>query len=806
MEYLLICKVQDVQGKPSRGIQIRIYDKDFPLREHILASGKSDEKGELIIRFRDTRIRHLFTRQPHIFFEIIDFDKSFQSVRDILGDYSKKIDNDETIWTSAAIPNIADIDKYTVTVVKEPRGVPEKYEAVVIGSGFGGTITSLTLANNFDSKDPTLKSKRVCILERGQWWVSHEMPSTKEGTTDDNPSQRQYLEENNIPYGVWANPDNLKGLLALFGNTREISGIRGLYDYKIMQNVHAVTSSGVGGGSLIYFNTTEKPDSIVYKNWSTETSDKPLDKTYYTYKEIYGDDAMSYVDKPDDVENRIDYFQIASNFIGTNNITTTTGLGKFKLPKSQAFQDAARKVQNATDIRSINLSITDIPDGLFAVQEGTVLHPTISQVNKYSREINACQRQGRCGLGCLNGARHSLDKQLFGAIGAGKPIDVFPLCQVDTIEENGNSEFRYRISFKDYRDDNRGIPRKIDTNLVILAAGTLGSTEILSRSKNQNKLKISDALGTHFSTNGDTFGVIHPTKDSVYPSIGPMQTSIAKFKNDKTGEYYFSIEDVGIPKMFGEILPMIFKIMALQKEVDNFLPNHNLGNMITEVVLNRISDQDTRDDLLKLIRSLGISMSGIVTDRIVRIINDINESFLDDKTRTQSPEERTRNIMILFGVGRDNPNSQLFLDKNDQINLSHKYHLDKQSQPIVYDIINRMRDFAKEIGKNGEDSLFVPIWSKENKDDQIQITAHPLGGCPMGSDASSGVVDSFGNVFEGNSGDRKYEGLYVVDGSIIPSSLGINPSLTISALAFRSAEHLVSALSGGKDSKQFWPK
>ena len=39
--------------------------------------------------------------------------------------------------------------------------------------------------------------------------------------------------------------------------------------------------------------------------------------------------------------------------------------------------------------------------------------------------------------------------------------------------------------FKDYRDDNQGILRKIETNLVILAAGTVGSTEILSRSNNQ---------------------------------------------------------------------------------------------------------------------------------------------------------------------------------------------------------------------------------------------------------------------------------------------------------------------------------
>jgi hypothetical protein len=60
-----------------------------------------------------------------------------------------------------------------------------------------------------------------------------------------------------------------------------------------------------------------------------------------------------------------------------------------------------------------------------------------------------------------------------------------------------------------------------------------------------------------------------------------MQTSIAKFNNIRTGEFYFSIEDLGIPKMFGEILPAIFNLMALQKQVGSFLPNENLVNMIT---------------------------------------------------------------------------------------------------------------------------------------------------------------------------------------------------------------------------------
>jgi len=71
-----------------------------------------------------------------------------------------------------------------------------------------------------------------------------------------------------------------------------------------------------------------------------------------------------------------------------------------------------------------------------------------------------------------------------------------------------------------------------------------------------------------------------------------------------------------------------------------------------------------------------------------------------------------------------------------------------------------------------------------------QITAHPLGGCPIGTDANRGVVNTLGAVYRGNSGTSLYPGLYVADGSIIPSSLGVNPSLTISALSFRIAEML----------------
>jgi cholesterol oxidase len=79
------------------------------------------------------------------------------------------------------------------------------------------------------------------------------------------------------------------------------------------------------------------------------------------------------------------------------------------------------------------------------------------------------------------------------------------------------------------------------------------------------------------------------------------------------------------------------------------------------------------------------------------------------------------------------------------------------------------RDFAKRIngialGSIGENLLDLPT------------TAHILGGAPLGRDASDGVVD-------GNFEVHNYPGMYIIDGSIMPANPGVNPSLTITALA-----------------------
>src|SRR5262249_55036711 len=74
------------------------------------------------------------------------------------------------------------------------------------------------------------------------------------------------------------------------------------------------------------------------------------------------------------------------------------------------------------------------------------------------------------------------------------------------------------------------------------------------------------------------------------------------------------------------------------------------------------------------------------------------------------------------------------------------------------------------------------------------VTAHPLGGCPMGDDYQQGAVDPYGRVYSGDG--NVHAGLYVTDGSVIPSALGVNPFMTTSALTERFVARKIQHFAG----------
>jgi len=110
------------------------------------------------------------------------------------------------------------------------------------------------------------------------------------------------------------------------------------------------------------------------------------------------------------------------------------------------------------------------------------------------------------------------------------------------------------------------------------------------------------------------------------------------------------------------------------------------------------------------------------------------------------------------------------------------------SQPLFEKINQRLLDATRPLG-----GTYVPNpgWSKLTN--QNLTSVHPLGGCVMGSDRSSGVVNHKGQVFDGGPGAAAasvHDGLYVSDGAVLPRSLGVHPLLTITALAERAMLHL----------------
>jgi hypothetical protein len=799
-------ELKDSAGSPLSEVDIKVFDLVHGNPRLLVRPQLPDQNGHFNIQLNDQLIP-IETDTIHLV--LIETTKKFTSVKDNQDRFNNKnlykkrvVQGNVIEWVG---PPLQFLDDIIITISLTPLKIPdEKYETVVIGSGFGGTIISLTLGQKYKQDND---GKKVCILERGQWWVSHEMPTSYEDTINNKEKKetiREYLEKHDMPYDIWPYPDNIEGIFKFFGNSTTVNKLKGLYDYRPMKNIHVITSSGVGGGSLVYTNVTEKPELEIYQNWSIQTdpsNTKKLD-TKFTYQDVYGTDASKYVDDPSDINNQdLDYFKIAENFIGVSKITTTASLGRFKLNRAKVFQkavsaivDPENKIKISDSGLDANLSITEVPFNSFMLEKNSstnnfeVKNPSITQTNELSKQTNVCQRQGRCILGCIPGARHTLNKQIHGAIEKGIPIDVFPLCVVENIEKKAANEndpdYKYKIRYKDHRSGPSNSIKIISAKTVILAAGSLGSTEILLRSK--NKLSLSPKLGMQFTTNGDLLGVISPTKETVDASRGPITTSIARFQNRNTNKFLFSIEDEGIPKMFAELLAKLFNIMLKEKESNSIFPKRNLINeFLNNEIIKILNNEQLRPMLLNWIEGADLSSSNFILSKILEMAKLFQSS--------ESPEQQVSRILMLGGIGVDEAKGKLVLNNNGKLDLEQNYDLNQQ---IFTDIIKFMKLIAQKIGKNGDNSLIIPFWGKDQK---AQFVLHPLGGCPMGNTTSEGVVNGFGKVFN-NDTAQPYDDLYIVDGAIIPNALGVNPSLIISALAFRIAEHIVG------ETKQYFPK
>src|SRR5258706_4172326 len=151
-----------------------------------------------------------------------------------------------------------------------PSGAPEHVDVLVIGSGFGGAMTSLSIADAFRKRG---KGERVKVLERGTWWT------TPVGTVQDpEVATAGHLRSNKQPVQYWSAVNHFRGVLDLFLRcVRRPKNEDGLYDFTFFgrtgflglfgrrsDGVSILRAAGVGGGSLGYANATILPPEVVF--------------------------------------------------------------------------------------------------------------------------------------------------------------------------------------------------------------------------------------------------------------------------------------------------------------------------------------------------------------------------------------------------------------------------------------------------------------------------------------------------------------------------------------------------------------
>lgn len=463
----------------------------------------------------------------------------------------------------------------------------------------------------------------------------------------------------------------LRRELQIRGGKMRSGAETGLYDFRMGEDMHVLVGCGLGGGSLINAAVALQPEPRVFQDaaWPEEIRQDGL----------------------------IDLgFERARAGLSPTRFSEAARLTKFK--SLQKIGEGMGKAPVATPV------VVNFED----------------RTNWAGVEQPACELCGDCCSGCNVGAKNTIaltylpDAKAHGA-------EIFTEITVTHLEK---TEDGWRVHIRDTGAKD-GAERSIAARSVILGAGTLGSTEILLRSR-ENGLPVSDRLGTGFSSNGDiiafalgketrvnAIGVGTPPK-FVGDAVGSCVTGQIELPDEQDVNLGMTIQEGVLPSAVAPLLPVFFVSGG---------------------------------------RLLGAAQS---------LVKGVYEGPLS-------------HLHTFFVVSHDTASGRLTLEDGKL-----KLRWPKvEEEPVFARVDAALTKAAETVGAR---YIKHPLSATGAK----PATAHPLGGCGMGEDASSGVVNHKGQVFAGVSGEAVHDGLYVCDGAVIPRSIGCNPLLTITALAERT--------------------
>ncbi|KZT53788.1 FAD/NAD(P)-binding domain-containing protein [Calocera cornea HHB12733] len=287
---------------------------------------------------------------------------------------------------------------------------------------------------------------------------------------------------------------------------------------------------------------------------------------------------------------------------------------------------------------------------------------------------------------------------------------------------------------------------------VFLGAGTLGTNEILLRSQSMG-LKVSPRLGTNFSGNGDILAFAYNT-DPEANAIGqpPPASLLSKLV---TGP----VPPVG---------PCITGVIDMRDPAA--APNVLDGYVIEEgVVPHALADV------------LG-TILGLTPGKVMPSLGPadwVKHAARQAVSRAWGPYagalKHTQTYLIM---SHDDGQGDLTLN-NDSLDVAFADVGREQHIQHLNDTLARATGDVK--GTYVPGPFYTPLW------DTSLISVHPVGGAVMADKGEIGVTNHRGQVFM-DEGKEVHEGLFITDGSVIPTPLGVNPFLTISALAERTVD------------------
>lgn len=521
--------------------------------------------------------------------------------------------------------------------------VVDEYDVLVVGSGFGGSVAALRLAE---------KGYRVAVLEAGKRYATEDFPLT-------NWDLRRSL---------WMPRLFCHGTLRL----------------TLLRDILVASGAGVGGGSLVYANTLPVPRPEVFRRpeWPAGRDwEKTLAPHYVTAKRMLGAATNPRLTEADRV------LRECAEEIGKGDTFQATDVAVF-------FGEPGRLV----------------PDPYFG-GEGPAR--------------SGCVFCGGCMVGCRHNAKNTLDKNylyLAGKIGA----RIFPETLVTRLRAEPDGRYTLttvRSTAMLSRD------RKLwRAPSVVLAAGVLGTVDLLLRSRESGSLPaLSAAVGRRVRTNSEAIVCATSRKKDVDFTEGVAITS-GIHPDDVT-----HIQPVRYPR--GSDL-----IGLLAKPLTDGGPGLPRPLRFIAGCVRRPGD---------FMRSL--VPFGWAQRTILLLVMQVADNHLElvRRRRWYWPFAMTLDSRNPVAGGKRNPS---YL-------------------PVANDMARRV---AAKIGGWPASSINEALLD-------IPSTAHILGGASIGNAPEDAVCDDRNRVFG-------HPNLYVVDGSAIPVNLGVNPALTITALA----EHAMS--------------